>query len=63
MNAEVERFFEKVVLEYNCGDIKKMRKGRTPTLSPFLACIMSGIDTVGGMLYGFGSGSNPDLDI
>ena len=51
------RFFCKVIREYNCGDVKWLLTKKTPTLGPLLATVATGIDTVGGMLFGFSKGS------
>lgn len=50
-------FFRKVIREYNCGDVKWLLKNKTPALGPLLATVATGIDTVGGLVRGFGSGS------
>ena len=53
----VLRFYNKVIREYNCGDVKWLLQRKTPTLGPLLACVGAGVDTVGGMMYGFEKGS------
>lgn len=55
--ANVQRFFRKVICDYNCGDVRRLLDQRTPALGPLLACVLSGIDTLGGMLNGFKQGS------
>ena len=54
---DVLRFYEKVILDYNCGDINWLLKKQSPALGPLLACVGAGIDTNGGMMRGFGEGS------
>lgn len=50
---DILRFFCKVIREYNCGDVKWLLEKETPTLGSLLATVGAGIDTVGGMLFGF----------
>ena len=56
----IVRFFKKIIREYNCGDIKWLLKKRTPTLGPLLACVGAGVDTIGGMMFGFKTGNSKD---
>lgn len=49
----ISRYFDVVVRDYNCGDVKWFLKHRSPTIGPLVACVGSGFDTVGGMLFGF----------
>jgi hypothetical protein len=55
--SPVLRFFRKVILEYNCGDVKWLLKKKSPAIGPLIATVSTGIDTVGGMLFGFATGS------
>jgi hypothetical protein len=54
---DVLRFYEKVILDYNRGDINWLLKKQSPAIGPLLACVGAGIDTNGGMMRGFGEGS------
>jgi len=51
--TDAERFFDKVIKDYNCGDIAMLLGDRTTALGPLLSAVAAGIDTVGGMMYGF----------
>jgi len=53
-NSLIVRFFDKVIRDYNCGDVKRLLRRESLTLGPLLACVAAGIDAVGGMLFGFG---------
>jgi len=55
---DVFRFFRKVICDYDCGDVRRLLDQKTPTLGPLLACVLSGIDTLGGMMDGFGPGNS-----
>ncbi|GEM_PF-4330221 len=49
----VASFFQKVVVEYNCGDIRILLRARLDVAGPLLACVVNGIDMLGGMKHGF----------
>ena len=51
------RFYDTVIRDYICGDLRWFLQNETPTLGPFLASVSSGIDASGGSLYGFENGS------
>ena len=52
-----EVFFKKVILEYLRGDLRWLLRKRAPTLGPLAACVGAGVDTAGGCVFGFGTGS------
>ncbi|MCX5643473.1 MAG: hypothetical protein NTZ17_02135 [Phycisphaerae bacterium] len=54
---DVRRFFQKVVVEYNCGDIRTLLDHKMDIAGPLLACVVNGIDMVGAMKCGFGTSS------
>jgi hypothetical protein len=54
---DAEKFFEKVINNYNRGDILTLIESETTALGPLLSAVAAGVDTVGGMMFGF-SGSN-----
>jgi hypothetical protein len=61
----VTNYFETAVLTFNCGDIEALLKNlpknertQQPATGALFASVMSGIDTLGGMLYGFKGDQN-----
>jgi hypothetical protein len=49
----VERYFESVVIGYNCGDVQTLLDTRLDACGPLLISTMNGIDLLGGMMRGF----------
>jgi hypothetical protein len=41
------------ILNYNCGDIQRLLGLKLDKIGPLLACVVAGIDTMGGMMLGF----------
>jgi hypothetical protein len=52
-SARVERYFQHVITDYICGDIRELLDRRLPKAAPLLHSVVSGIDTMGGMMMGF----------
>lgn len=54
MSAEkVKKYFEQVVDEYSCGNVRVLLDAKLPAAGPLLFCVVNGIDLVGGMMCGF----------
>jgi hypothetical protein len=57
---EVREYFRHVVQEYSCGDVRALlslnEEGRLDKAGPLLACVVNGIDLLGGMMIGFNPG-------
>ncbi len=56
MDRKAERYFRRVY-DYNVGDIKTLLDTELKCAGPLLTATVNGIDTFGGMCYGFGCGS------
>ena len=61
---DLDLYFDTVILRYNCGDMEAFLSYRPfnsqtqgPATGLLLSCVMGGIDTMGGMLFGFEKGS------
>lgn len=52
-NDKALEYFESVIIAYNCGDIKALLERKLPQAGPLLACVVNGIDAMGGIIYGF----------
>jgi hypothetical protein len=54
---EVRVYFRQVVLDYSCGDVNSLLslcdEGKLDKAGPLLACVVNGIDMLGGMMLGF----------
>ena len=53
----IKDYFEKAVMKYNKGDIVQFLAAKLSCAGPLLNIIMDGIDHLGGMCYGFDTGS------
>lgn len=58
MNSTAQKYFEKAILQYNKGDIEKILDARIKCAGPLLHTVLHGIDTMGGICYGFDKGSS-----
>lgn len=61
---KVRKYFDRVIRKYNIGDIQALLDSARDTIGPvqdkagpLLACVVNGIDTLGGMAFGFTDGS------
>ena len=56
-------FFREVVKAYSCGDVHSLlslsAEGKLDKAGPLLACVVNGIDMLGGMMLGFNAPSGP----
>lgn len=46
-------YFKAVILRYNKPDIEELLASGTDRAGPLLACVVNGIDAMGGLLYGY----------
>jgi hypothetical protein len=53
MDPRAKAYFQKSVLLYSKGDIENLLKSKLTCAGPLLATILTGIDNLGGMCYGF----------
>lgn len=51
--VKVAQFFSHVIVNCTCKDITRLIDNRSLEAAPLLSCVMSGIDTLGGMILGF----------
>ncbi len=52
----IRAYFDKAVMKYNRGDILALLGAKLPCAGPILNIVMDGVDMLGGMCYGFGTG-------
>lgn len=55
---KMEAYFRHVVVDYNCGDLRKLIALELEQAGPLLACTVNSIDTAGGMMLGFNVASS-----
>ncbi len=57
MDRKTELYFERSVIKYSKGDVEALLESKLPCAGPLLVTTLNGIDNLGGMCYGFGSGN------
>ena len=57
-SSQAETYFQKVIVDYNKGDIEELLGSGSKRAGPLLACVMNGIDAMGGMLCDFERGNS-----
>lgn len=63
MENNIEKYFKRSIVEYNRGDVEKLLKAKLDCAGPLLIVVLNGIDTLGGMCYGFRPGNSKERSV